>query len=177
MRWRGVSQVEFAVSDYDDSVAFYDEMFGWLGYMSFWSLDIDYRSTYYMARFPATHSYIGIQPARSGSKLDHTNPTVGIDHIAVLARSRKEVDSFHREFLIPRQIRVTDQPKDYPQYTPGHYAVFFDDPINGIHWDVPRSECSVSASDVELVSGPTRHRIATARLAAHGSWAGLARPA
>ena len=28
MRWRGVSHVEFAVSDYADSVAFYDAMFG-----------------------------------------------------------------------------------------------------------------------------------------------------
>jgi catechol 2,3-dioxygenase-like lactoylglutathione lyase family enzyme len=138
MRWRGVSHVEFAVLDYDDSIAFYDEMFGWLRYMSFWSLDIDYRSTYYMARFPATHSYVGIQPARTGTKLDHTNPAVGIDHIALWARSRKEIDRFHREFLIPRQIRVTDEPKNYPQYTPGYYAVFFDDPINGIHWELCR---------------------------------------
>jgi catechol 2,3-dioxygenase-like lactoylglutathione lyase family enzyme len=46
MRWRGVHHVEFAVLDHDDSIAFYNAMFGWLGYMSFWTLDIDYRSTY-----------------------------------------------------------------------------------------------------------------------------------
>lgn len=25
---------------------------------------------------------------------------------------------------------------EYPQYWPGYYAVFFDDPINGIHWEL-----------------------------------------
>ena len=63
--------------DYDDSIAFYDAMFGWLGYRSFWTLDIEYRSTYYMARFPA-HSYIGIQPAASGQKLRHSDQAGGI---------------------------------------------------------------------------------------------------
>jgi len=33
-------------------------------------------------------------------------------------------------------IPVTDEPKEYPQYWPGYYAVFFDDPINGIHWEL-----------------------------------------
>lgn len=138
MRWRGVCHVEFAVLDYDESVAFYDAMFGWLGYMSFWTLDVDYRSTYYVARFPFQHSYIGIQPAHTGTKLDHTNPAVGIDHIALWARSRREVDRFHAEFLVPRGIPVTDEPKAYPQYSPGYYGVFFDDPINGIHWELAR---------------------------------------
>jgi catechol 2,3-dioxygenase-like lactoylglutathione lyase family enzyme len=136
MRWRGVHHVEFAVLAYDDSIAFYDAMFGWLGYMSISTLDIDYRSTYYFARFPTPHSYIGIQPARSGAKVDHTNQAVGIDHIALWARGRNEIDRFHREFLIPRGIRVTDRPKEYSHYTPGYYAVFFDDPVNGIHWEL-----------------------------------------
>ncbi len=45
MRGRGVHHVEFNVLDYEASIAFYDAMFGWLGYMSFWTLDIEYRST------------------------------------------------------------------------------------------------------------------------------------
>jgi hypothetical protein len=49
---------------------------------------------------------------------------------------QKEVDRFHRDFLISRDVPVTDAPKDYPQYWPGYYAVFFDDPINGIHWEL-----------------------------------------
>ncbi len=61
MRWRGIHHVEFSVLDYESSIAFYDSMFGWLGYTSFSTptLDIEYRSTYYMARYPIPHSYIG----------------------------------------------------------------------------------------------------------------------
>ncbi|AGC63473.1 hypothetical protein MULP_03854 [Mycobacterium liflandii 128FXT] len=136
MRWRGVHHVEFNVLDYDKSIAFYDAMFGWLGYMSFWTLDIEYRSTYYMARFPLPHSYIGIQPDDGGGQLRHRDQKVGINHIALWARSRAEIDRFHRDFLLPRAIPVADPPREYPIYTPGYYAVFFDDPINGIHWEL-----------------------------------------
>jgi catechol 2,3-dioxygenase-like lactoylglutathione lyase family enzyme len=137
MRWRGVHHVEFAVLDYGDSIAFYDAMFGWLGYSSFSTMDMGYQSIYYMTRLVSSpHSYIGIQPAHSGSKLEHQDQTVGINHIALWARSRKEVDRFHGDFLTERAVPVTDQPKEYPQYWPGYYAVFFDDPINGIHWEL-----------------------------------------
>ncbi|MGV0634897.1 VOC family protein [Mycolicibacillus trivialis] len=137
MRWRGVNHVEFAVLDYDDSIAFYDAMFGWLGYSSFSSLNMEYQSIYYMTRSASTpHSYIGIQPARTGTKLTHADQAVGINHIALWARNRKEVDRFRREFLTEQDVVVTDEPREYPQYWPGYYAVFFDDPINGIHWEL-----------------------------------------
>lgn len=136
MRWRGVSHVEFAVLDYDKSIAFYDALFGWLGYSSFSSMNMEYQSIYYMTRYVNPHSYIGIQPARSGGKLTHGEQAVGVNHIALWARNRKEVDRFHREFLIGRGVDVTDEPRQYPQYWPGYYAVFFDDPINGIHWEL-----------------------------------------
>ncbi|TGD84385.1 hypothetical protein BayCH28_25445 [Mycolicibacterium sp. CH28] len=138
MRWRGVHHVEVNVLDYDRSIEFYDALFGWLGFRSFWTLDIEYRSTYYMARFPVPHSYIGIQPADTGQKLRHTDQSVGINHIALWARSRREVDRFHDEFLIPRAVPVVYPPAEYPEYAPGYYAVFFDDPINGIQWELAR---------------------------------------
>ncbi len=138
MRWRGVQHVEVNVLDYEQSIAFYDAMFGWLGYMSFWTLDIEYRSTYYMARFPLPHSYIGVQPAATGQKLRHTDQAVGLNHIALWAGSRTEVNRFHDEFLVPREVPVVHPPREYPQYTPGYYAVFFDDPINGIQWELAR---------------------------------------
>jgi catechol 2,3-dioxygenase-like lactoylglutathione lyase family enzyme len=136
MRWRGVCHVEFAVLDYDDSIEFYDALFGWLGYSSFSSLNMEYQSIYYMTRNANPHSYIGIQPAGTGGKLTHSDQSVGINHVALWARSRKEVDRFYREFLLPRHIPVTDEPQGYPQYWPGYYGVFFDDPINGIHWEL-----------------------------------------
>lgn len=137
MRWRGVHHVEFAVLNYGDSIAFYDALFGWLGYSSFSTLNMEYRSIYYMTRFETSpHSYIEIQPARTGNRLTHTDQAVGINHIALWARSRTEVNRLHREFLVGNKIRVTEAPREYPQYWPGYYAVFFDDPINGIHWEL-----------------------------------------
>lgn len=135
MRFRGVHHVEFSVPNYESSVRFYDRMFGWLGYKSFWTLNVGYTSTYYMARFPMPHSYIGIQPADEDRTLDHTAHQVGIHHIALWARSRKEVRLFYEDFLIPEDIEVTDQPAEYPIYAPGYFAVFFLDP-NGIRWEL-----------------------------------------
>ncbi len=116
--------VEFSVLDYDSSIEFYDAMFGWLGYVSFSTLDIEYQSTYYMARYPIPHSYIGIQPAFTGEKLRHSDQATGINHIALWAKSRREVDDFYLRFLLKRAITVTDKPQFYPTYTPGYYAVF-----------------------------------------------------
>lgn len=135
MRTRGVHHVEFSVPDYERSVAFYDRMFGWLGYRSFWTLNVGYTSTYYMARFPLPHSYIGIQPAVSGGRLDHRAHASGIHHIALWARRRREVQDFHDDFLVPQGLEITDAPADYPLYAPGYHAVFFVDP-NGIRWEL-----------------------------------------
>jgi len=135
LRLRGVHHLEFAVFDYEESIKFYDQMFGWLGYKSFWTLDVGYRSTYYMARFPFFHSCIGIQPAKTGQELDHTEQATGIHHIAIWARNKNEVDKFYKEFLLKHKVMVTDPPNEYPIYAPGYYAVFFVDQT-GIRWEL-----------------------------------------
>jgi catechol 2,3-dioxygenase-like lactoylglutathione lyase family enzyme len=104
MRWKGVHHVEFSVLNYEESIAFYDKMFGWLGYKSFSTLDIGYRSTYYMALFPIFHSYIGIQPAECGVKLNSEESAPGIHHIALWARNTREVNDFHRAFLLRNNV-------------------------------------------------------------------------
>ena len=61
---------------------------------------------------------------------------VGVHHIALWAKNRREVDAFHQDFLLKNHIPVTEAPAEYPLYAPGYYATFFDDPINGIHWEL-----------------------------------------
>jgi catechol 2,3-dioxygenase-like lactoylglutathione lyase family enzyme len=146
MRLKGVHHIELSVLDYEASIEFFDRMFGWLGYASFWTLDLGYRSTYYMARFPFFHSYIGIQPAQTGDKLRHADHATGIHHVALWARSRKQVDDFHRDFLLKHKVPVSDAPAEYPLYTPGYYAVFFDDPITGIHFELSHTPILPSPS-------------------------------
>ncbi len=64
------------------------------------------------------------------------------------------------EFLTRRGIRVTEEPKEYPHYTPGYYAVFFDDPINGIHWELARLPIIPSPREFwRSISRPQQNRI------------------
>ncbi len=146
MRLKGIHHIELSVLNYEESIGFFDQMFGWFGYKSFWTLDIGYRSTYYMARFPFFHSYIGIQPAKTGSKLAHADRATGLHHVALWARNRKEVNDFYASFLLKNNIDVTDLPREYPTYTPGYYAVFFDDPITGIHFELSHTPMLPSIS-------------------------------
>lgn len=140
MRFRGVHHIELTVPDYESAIAFYDRLFGWLGFKSFWTLDIEYRSTYYVAgilpHFP--HTYIGIQPAREGGErsLAGKRYSPGLNHLALAARSKREILRFHREFLLPSDIEVIEVPAAYPHYAPGYFAVFFRDPPLGAVWEL-----------------------------------------
>ena len=146
MSFKGVHHIELSVLNYEESMRSFDKMFGWLGYKSFWTLDIGYRSTYYMARFPFFHSYIGIQPAQTGSQLVHADHATGIHHAALWARSRNQVDDFYASLLLKNNFDVTDPPAEYPIYTPGYYAVFFNDPITGIHLELTHTPMLPSLS-------------------------------
>jgi catechol 2,3-dioxygenase-like lactoylglutathione lyase family enzyme len=71
-----------------------------------------------------------IMPAareRAGAGFHRRN--AGLNHVAFRVEQRADVDRFHGEFLEPRAVPVLyGGPKDYPEYTPGYYAVFFEDP-------------------------------------------------
>jgi catechol 2,3-dioxygenase-like lactoylglutathione lyase family enzyme len=132
MRFRGLCHIELNVPDYERAIEFYDRMFGWLGYSSFSTLGIGYISTYYTA-FP--HSYIGIQPSQHPECVKHEEKRCGINHVALWAKSHREVDSFYTDFLKPQRLVVLDTPDRCPEYAPGYYAVFFLDPY-GIRWEL-----------------------------------------
>ncbi|MEE9140744.1 MAG: VOC family protein [Alphaproteobacteria bacterium] len=134
MRLRGVNHVDLCVLDYEESLQFYDRMFGRLGYASFTTGGTPYTATYYLA---LPHSYIGIHPAgeRYGERLSHKAHAPGIHHIALWARNRREVNRFHDDFLVAEGIEVTEPPAEYAVYSPGYYAVFFLDPT-GIRWEL-----------------------------------------
>ena len=53
----------------------------------------------------------------------------GLNHVAFRVARREDVDRFAAEFLVPRGIAsLYDTPRDFPEYRPGYYAVFFEDP-------------------------------------------------
>jgi len=52
---------------------------------------------------------------------------VGLCEVAFAAASRADVDALHRE-LAASGVTILDPPREYPEYVPGYYAVFFADP-------------------------------------------------
>ena len=54
---------------------------------------------------------------------------VGLNHIAFRASSRAAVDEFCQKFLLPNKVRILyGGAKEWPDYDPGYYAVYFEDP-------------------------------------------------
>jgi glyoxylase I family protein len=53
----------------------------------------------------------------------------GLNHVAFRVQARADVDRFHDQFLKARGIATLyGGPREYPEYRPGYYAVFFEDP-------------------------------------------------
>ena len=58
-----------------------------------------------------------------------TGKRAGLNHVAFRVERREDVDRFRRELLLPRGIpTLYDTPREFPEYAPGYYAVFFEDP-------------------------------------------------
>ena len=61
--------------------------------------------------------------------LPYHRKAAGLNHLAFRVGSRGDVDRFCREFLEPPGItRLYGGPREYPEYRPGYYAVYFEDP-------------------------------------------------
>lgn len=53
----------------------------------------------------------------------------GLNHVAFRVERREDVDRFRREFLDARGIpTLYGTPREFPEYSPGYFAVFFEDP-------------------------------------------------
>jgi catechol 2,3-dioxygenase-like lactoylglutathione lyase family enzyme len=53
----------------------------------------------------------------------------GLNHLAFGVRRQIDVDTFAHEFLAAHGIAVLyGTPREFPEYRPGYYAVFFEDP-------------------------------------------------
>jgi hypothetical protein len=70
---------------------------------------------------------IAVPPERRAHGFHRKN--IGLNHVALWVDGRADVDTFHRELLEARRIApLYGGPREYPEYAPGYYAVFFEDP-------------------------------------------------
>lgn len=115
----GVDHIDLTVSDLGRSAAFYELVLGALGFSR-----IEH-PTY--TAWSNGRMNIGLRQATSAQPAGVDRFRPGLHHLALRAKSRSDVDEFHR-FLLAGALPVLDPPAEYPEYGPSYYAVFFADP-------------------------------------------------
>jgi catechol 2,3-dioxygenase-like lactoylglutathione lyase family enzyme len=125
----GAHHIDLTVRDLEVSHRFYRAFLCYLGFViakvSEEIVEFELPRTS-AARLGDYELSIGLVPARANAEAhDRSNP--GLHHLALRAQSRADVDDFHVH-LQNIGAPILDAPAEYPQYSPGYYAVFFSDP-------------------------------------------------
>ena len=118
-----VYHVQLNVADAKVSVPFYRELLGYLEYR------VTLRTDDLLGMSNGTTDFWIVQTGaeRVGAGFHRKDP--GVNHVAFRVGRREDVNRFHGEFLKARGVAVLyDGPREYPEYRPGYYAVFFEDP-------------------------------------------------
>ena len=118
-----VYHLQINVHDAAVSLPFYRDLLGYLEYRTVYQSET-------VAGFSGRGADIWIiatHPAHAGPGF-HRKRT-GLNHVALRVERRDDVDRFRKEFLQPRKLGTLYRtPREFPEYRPGYYAVFFEDP-------------------------------------------------
>lgn len=70
-----------------------------------------------------------VKSQKKYQRLPFHRKSVGLNHVAFGVSQKEDVDTVINKFLVPRDINpLYDSPREYPEYSEGYYAVFFEDP-------------------------------------------------
>jgi catechol 2,3-dioxygenase-like lactoylglutathione lyase family enzyme len=126
MRSTGVHHVDLVVSDVGRSLAFYRELLGPLGWHGVHEIVGERGETIHYLHGPG--STIGLRQAPDGgASLPVDRYRVGLHHLALEAATLAELEESASR-LRRLGARVTDGPREFPEYRPGYHALFFEDP-------------------------------------------------
>ena len=110
------------VRDLEAAKAYYDALMPYLGMEPFFITEDEF--SYKPAEGkPGTHIFF----YRSPEPNDYVRKSVGLQHVAFRARSRRQVDEAHAA-SIELGSRTLFAPKLFPQYHENYYASFWYDP-------------------------------------------------
>jgi catechol 2,3-dioxygenase-like lactoylglutathione lyase family enzyme len=136
-RGSGIHHVDLAVADVEQSIAFYLDVLGPLG----WKVTNrypTYRGTEEVVYLGSDGPSFGLRPADGGS---HRYYDVGIEHLAFDVDRRDEVEDAYARCL-SRGANIHFPPED-DRDEPGYYAFFVFDPdgirIEVFCWERPRA--------------------------------------
>ena len=118
-----VYHVQLNVADAAVSIPFYRELLGYFEYRVLMGA----AGLLGMSNGTTDFWIMQTPPDRSAAAFHRKNP--GLNHVAFRVTTRADVDRFNDDFLGPSGIaRLYGGPRGYPEYRPGYYAVFFEDP-------------------------------------------------
>jgi glyoxylase I family protein len=119
----GVHHVFLNVSNLARSRAFYAALMPRLGYPAIW----EYENASAVGWLGAGGSFWIKQADARHAGDTFSKDRVGLCEVAFRAERRDQVDALSRD-LPNFGGRLLDAPREYPEYVPGYYAVFFADP-------------------------------------------------
>ncbi len=115
--------VQINVGDAATAIPFYRALFRYLEY----KVIADAHDVLGVSNGTTDFWMIATPNERRGHGFHRKN--TGINHVCFGVPARGDVDRFVAEFMKPRGIATLyDSPREYPEYRPGYYAVFFEDP-------------------------------------------------
>ncbi len=123
-----ISHIALAVSDLERSTAFYDRVFGFIGFkrVEVPESTQDAMKTRLVAWVGPGYS-ISIRPSKGEfAHRVHDRNAPGSNHIAFSAEDRSDIEKMYA-LLKEMGATVLDAPAEYP-YAPGYFAVYFTDP-------------------------------------------------
>ena len=118
-----VDHIQIMVSDIRESEKFYGPILDWLGFTKVLKMKD-------MVQWErgGTRIILVQRPERFRANKFHRKQ-VGLNHLALRAPSRAALDEFYRSHLLPMEIPILyGGPREWPEYEPGYYAVYFEDP-------------------------------------------------
>ncbi|HEX8074985.1 MAG TPA: VOC family protein [Thermoleophilaceae bacterium] len=139
-----IEHLDLVVSDIERSLPFYRELLKPLGWRAHRKVRGERGETIHYLWGPGIRGAVGIRQSQSDAHpLPYDRYGVGVHHAAFLARSRRRVDERAEWLRGHPDARIESGPEPY-DYTPGYYAVFFQDPdglkLEIVHrplWRVP----------------------------------------
>lgn len=74
--------------------------------------------------------HIFVFKTEAGHEKEINFKDTGLNHLAFEVESRQDVNKFHQEFLLAKNIPLLHEPREYKEYNngKGYYAVFFESP-------------------------------------------------
>lgn len=115
--------IQINVSDSKKSFPFYKDLLGYFEY----EIIMENKTTLGMES-GATSIWLSQTEEKFKEDSYHRKNT-GLNHIALSVAEKQDVDEFNKKFLKPKGIKpLYNSPKEFPEYTEGYYAVYFEDP-------------------------------------------------